>query len=74
MIVEEDCIEAVRGFTYLGATISEDGIEEAEVRRRTALANKAYFVLITTFKSRVILTEKDAHIQNYHTTHHVLWE
>ena len=54
MIIEEDYIEAVRGFGYLGATISEDGNEEAEIRRRITLANKAYFALMTTFKSRVI--------------------
>ena len=43
-----------RGFTYLEVTIPEDGNVEGEIRRRITQANKAYFVLITTFKSRVI--------------------
>ena len=36
--IEEACIEAVRGFTYLETTISEDGNEEAEMRRRLTRA------------------------------------
>ena len=40
LIIEDDCIEAVTGFTYLGATISDDGNEEAELRRSITLANR----------------------------------
>ena len=50
LIIGKGCIEAVRDFTYLGATISEDGNEEAEIRRRITLANNSYFALIITIK------------------------
>ena len=47
-------IEEGKGFRYLGATISEDTNEKAEIRRKVTVANKAYIALITTFKSIVI--------------------
>ena len=44
--MEEDTIEVVDNFIYLGVNLAKTGSEESEIQTRTTMANKAYLSLI----------------------------
>ena len=48
---EEDTIEVVDNFTYLGVNLAKTGSEKPEIQRRTTMANEAYFTFLPSFRS-----------------------
>ena len=54
---EEDTIEVVDNFRYLGVNLAKIGSEEPEIKRRTTMDNKAYFALLPSFRSGDVHTE-----------------
>ena len=52
--MEEDGIEIVEDFIRLGSIFHKDGEENHEIARRIKLANNAYFLLLSVFRSKGI--------------------
>lgn len=52
--IQNDDIEIVETFTYLGVELTRDGREDREIRKRIMLDNKVYFSLSSILKSKEI--------------------
>lgn len=52
--IQNDDIEIVETFTYLGVELTRDGREDREIRKRIMLGNKVYFSLSSILKSKEI--------------------
>ncbi|CAG9829536.1 unnamed protein product [Diabrotica balteata] len=54
LIIENDAIEAVNEFVYLGTLVNTENDTTSEINRRICTANRCYFGLNLLFKSTVI--------------------
>jgi sorting nexin-29 len=57
LVVEEDTIEAVNEFIYLGMLVNKKNDITSEIKRRTLMANRCYFGLAPLLKSNNISRE-----------------
>jgi len=52
--IENEEIEQVRSFKYLGSTLNTDNKTEEEIKERIVLGNRAFFVNKKIFQSKLI--------------------
>jgi hypothetical protein len=55
--IDDQNIQAVDSFVYLGSCITKDNDEYIEIQRRLKLANKAYFLLLAVLRCKDIHTK-----------------